>query len=100
MNIEIALKSRSYILDLDCAKLSLGIFFSELLEKELFSPAFRIYLYFCQKHTPKSRKFNVLPNFLGCSLECNIFSIHQSSKEVPLPPSLDMEMLPSLAKNN
>ena len=27
MNIEMALKSRSYILDLDCIKLSLGIFF-------------------------------------------------------------------------
>ena len=27
MNIEIALKSRSYILDLDCVKLSLVIFF-------------------------------------------------------------------------
>ena len=27
MNIEMALKSRSYILDLDCVKLSLGIFF-------------------------------------------------------------------------
>ena len=37
--------------------------FSELFNREYFSPAFRIYLYFCQKHTPKSRKFNVLPNF-------------------------------------
>ena len=64
MNIEMALKSRSYIFDLDLVKLSLGIFFlSELFNREYFSPAFRIYLYFCQKHTPKSRKFNVLPNF-------------------------------------
>ena len=30
MNIEMALKSRSYILDLDCVKLSLEFFFSEL----------------------------------------------------------------------
>ena len=37
--------------------------FSELFIREYFSPAFRIYLYFCQKHTPKIRKFNVLPNF-------------------------------------
>ena len=64
MNIEMALKSRSYILDLDHVKLSLGIIlFSELFNREYFSSAFRTYLYFCQKHTPKSRKFNVLPNF-------------------------------------
>ena len=64
MNIEMALKLRSYILDLDCVKLSLEIFFfSELFNGEYFSPDFRIYLYFCQKHTPKSRKFKVLPNF-------------------------------------
>ena len=37
--------------------------FSELFNREYFPPAFRIYLYFCQKHTPRSRKFNVLPNF-------------------------------------
>ena len=63
MNIEMALKSRSYILDLDHVKLSLGIFFSELFNREYFSPAFRTYLYFCQNHTPKRHKFNVLPNF-------------------------------------
>ena len=64
MNIEIALKFISYILDLDCVRLSLGIFlFSDLFNGEFFSPAFRIYLYFCQQHTPKSRKFNGLPNF-------------------------------------
>ena len=58
MNIEMALKSRSYILDLDEVNLSLGIFFfSELFNRDYFSQAFRIYLYFCQKHTPKSRKF-------------------------------------------
>ena len=35
MNIEMALKSRSYILDLDHVKLSLGIFFfSELFNEE------------------------------------------------------------------
>ena len=51
MNIEIALKSRSYILDLDRGKLP------------FFLLAFRIYHYFCQKHTPKSHKFYVSPNF-------------------------------------
>ena len=64
MNIEMALKSRSYILDLDHVKLSLGVFFfTGMFNGELITPAFRIYLYFCQKHTPKSRKFNVSPNF-------------------------------------
>ena len=38
MNIEMALKSRSYILDLDHVKLSLGIFFfSELFNGEAIS---------------------------------------------------------------
>ena len=61
MNIETAL--RSYILDFDHVKLSLGIcLLSELFNIEYFKPAFRIYLYFCQKHRLKSRKFNVLPN--------------------------------------
>ena len=64
MNIEKALKSRSYILDLDHVKLSLRkILFTGLFNAELITPAFRIYLYFCQKHKPKSRKINVLPNF-------------------------------------
>ena len=63
MNIEMALKPRSYILDLDRVRLSFGIFFSELFNGEIFLPAFRINLYFCQKHTPKRRKFNVSPNF-------------------------------------
>ena len=62
MNIEMALKSRSYIFDLDCVKLSLGFFFLSCC-MEVFLPAFRIYLYFCQKHTPKSCKFNCLPKF-------------------------------------
>ena len=45
-------------------KSSLGIiFFHELFNGAFITPAFRIYLYFCQKHTPKIRKFNVLPNF-------------------------------------
>ena len=26
-------------------------------------PPFRIYFFFCQKHTPKSRKFNIWPDF-------------------------------------
>ena len=63
MNIEMALKPKSSILDLDRVKASLGIIFcSELFNREFFSPAFRIYLYYCQKHPPKSRKFKVLPN--------------------------------------
>ena len=38
LNIEMALKSRSYILDLDHVKLSLGLFFfSELFNKDFFS---------------------------------------------------------------
>ena len=42
MNIE---KSKSYILDLDRVKLSLGFFlFSELFNGEFFLSAFRIYL--------------------------------------------------------
>ena len=61
MNIEMALKSESYILDLDCVKLSLGFFFLSC------STAFRIYLYFCQKHTAKSPKFNVWPNLTCCT---------------------------------
>ena len=63
MNIEMALKSSRYILDLDRVKLSLEIYFSELFNGEFFLLAFRICLYCCQKHTPKSCKFNVLPNF-------------------------------------
>ena len=38
-------------------------FFAALFNGELISPAFRIYLYVCQKHKTKSCKFNVLPNF-------------------------------------
>ena len=61
MNIEMALKSRSYILDLDHVKLSE---FSELFNRDYFTPAFRTYFYFFVKnHTPKRHKFNVLPNF-------------------------------------
>ena len=37
MNIEIVLKSRSYILDIDHGKLSMGLFFfSELFNKDFF----------------------------------------------------------------
>ena len=51
MKIQMALKSRRYILDLDRVKLSLEIFFFSSWLMEIFSPAFRIYLYFCQKGT-------------------------------------------------
>ena len=59
MNIEMGLKLKSYILDLDHVKLSLGIFFllGCLLER-LFHKLSKT-----QKHTPKSRKFNVFHNF-------------------------------------
>ena len=62
MNIEMALKSRSYILDLDCGRLSFGIFFflSCLMERLSYQLSGST---FVKKHTPKSRKFNVSPNF-------------------------------------
>ena len=64
MNIEMALKSRSYILDLDRVKLALGIFFFLIcLMESFFYQLLRSTFIFCQKHTPKSRKFNVWPNF-------------------------------------
>ena len=72
MNIEITLKSRSYILDLDHVKLSLGIFFFLSCSMEIFFTDFRIYLYCCQKQTPKSWKFYMWQRFPGGSLECNI----------------------------
>ena len=55
MNIQMALKLISYILDLDHVKLSLGIFlFSELFNVEFITPAFRIYFLFSfKKHTLK-----------------------------------------------
>ena len=54
MNIEKALKSRSYILDLDCVRLSLGFFCSELFNEDFFLPAFRIYLFFLSKTHQKA----------------------------------------------
>ena len=55
MNIEMALISNSYILDLNHVKLSLRIFF-------LLAVQWRA-LFLSKTHTPKSRKFDVLPNF-------------------------------------
>ena len=46
-----------------CQHVLANFLFSEVFNREYFSQAFMIYLYFCQKHTPKSCKFNVLPNF-------------------------------------
>ena len=66
MNIKMALKSRSSILDLDHVTLSSGIFFllGCLMKSFLRQPSgIRIYLYFGRKHTPKSHKFNFLSNF-------------------------------------
>ena len=65
MNIEMALKSRSIFLILIVLSWPWDFFLLlSCLMEILFLPAFRIYLYFCQKHTPKSRKFNVSPNFM------------------------------------
>ena len=44
-------------------ELFFSISFTGLFNGELITPASRIYLYFGQKHTPKSRTFNVLSNF-------------------------------------
>ena len=54
MNIEMALKSRSYNLDLDRFTLSLDIFFSELFNRQVFLLAFRIYLFFLSKTHQKA----------------------------------------------
>ena len=64
MNIEMALKSRNYILDLDFVKLSLEIFFllGCLMETLLHQLSGYTFI-FVKKNTPKSLKFNVLPNF-------------------------------------
>ena len=74
-NIKMALKPRSYILDLDNVKLSLGIsFFLRSLM------AFRIYLIFCQKHTPEKLQilglslFHLWKWFLRGSLEWYLYN--------------------------
>ena len=61
-----------------------NLLFSELFNREYFLPAFRIYLYFCQKHTSKSRKFNVLPNFT-CGKESCLFCWRAIYRESTLP---------------
>ena len=54
MNIEMDLKSRSYILDHDCVNLSLGIFFSELFNGEFFFTTFQdLSLFLPKTHTKK-----------------------------------------------
>ena len=63
MNIEMALKSRSYILDLDRVKMSLVNFSSGLFNGEIFYQLSGSTFIFVKKHTPKSRKFNVLHTF-------------------------------------
>ena len=60
MNIETALKSKSYIIDLDRVKFSLG-FFSDLFNGEFFHQLSGSTFFCCQKHTPKSRKSNIWP---------------------------------------
>ena len=63
MNIEMALKSRSYILDLDHVKLSLGIFFLLGCLMESLLHQLSGYTFFVSKTHTKNRKFNVSPNF-------------------------------------
>ena len=63
MNIEMALKSRNYFLDLDRVKLSLGVFFFLSCLMESFFHQLLGSTFFCQTQRPKSRKFNVWPNF-------------------------------------
>ena len=50
-----ALKSRSYIFDLDHVNMSLGIFFN-LLNGDLITPAFRICLHLLSKTLTKKRQ--------------------------------------------
>ena len=66
-NIEMALTSGRYINDLDHVTLSFGFFssHSEQFNGKVITPAFRVYLHSCQKHTPKSRKLSVAHN-LSC----------------------------------
>ena len=84
MNIEIPLKSRSYILDLDHVKLSLGIFLFLSCLMKIFFASFQDIPFFCQKHTPKGHQFYVSPNFthgkgsLVVSLECHILIFEEA----------------------
>ena len=55
MYIELALKSRSYILDLDCVNLSLGNFFSELFNGEFFTRFQDLPLFLSKTHTKKPK---------------------------------------------
>ena len=61
MNIEMALKSRSYILDFDRVKLALEIFFSELFTGELFFTSFQDLPLFFVKNTHQKTT-----NFMFC----------------------------------
>ena len=70
MNIEMALNSRSYILDLDLVKFSFRIFFFLSSLTEIFLHQLSGSTFFCQKHTPKSRKFNIWPNFTYGTNSC------------------------------
>ena len=107
MDIKMTIKSGSYILDLDRVKLSLGIFFSDWFNGEFFSPAFRIYVYFSQKHTQKAANFmfyQILPVakvpwwFLGVQYIFEIFTAappfhhHQN----PTPTNTIMKRLQKL----
>ena len=74
MNIEIALKSGSYILDLDCVKLSLGIFFFlSCLTESFFLHLSGSTIIFVKKHQKASNLMSglILPVALtpACFLE-------------------------------
>ena len=71
MNIEMALKSRSYILDLDRVRLSVGIFFflSCLMER-IFHHLSGSTFIFVKNTNQKSRKFHVWPIFTCSTDSC------------------------------
>ena len=63
MNLETVLKSRSYVLDLDHVKLSLGIsfFWSSLIESIFHQLSVSTFI-FGKNTDQKAAKLNVLPN--------------------------------------
>ena len=63
MNIEMALKSRSYILDLDRVNFPWEFSISKLFDGDFFHQLSGSTFIFVKTHTPKSRKFNVWHNF-------------------------------------
>ena len=89
MNIEMALKSRSYILDLDHMKLSFGIFFllGCLIESLLHRLSGCTFIFV--KNTHKSHKLNISSNFTfgNTSLVVSWSAIYCDHPRCPLPAS-------------